>query len=118
MEFSPSNNVVKLCIQAMALEERGESEEARGLFLQAWDQATDDFEKFLTAYYLARHQDNARDRLKWHETALQFALRISDEAVSAAFPSVYTNIAKCYEDLNDLDSAKKNYELAISFSDK
>ena len=118
MEFSPSNNVVKLCIQAMALEEKGEAEEARGLFLQAWDEATDDFEKFIAAYYVARHQISDRDRLKWHETALQLALRVGDEAVSAAFPYLYTNTAKCYEDLNDFDSATKNYELAASFPDQ
>lgn len=117
MEFSPSNKVVKLCIHAMALEEKGEAEEAKRLFLQAWNDSTDDFERFLSAYYVARHQDNTRDRLKWHETALQFALKISDEAVSAAFPPLYTNIAQCYEDLNDLVSAKKNYELAASFTD-
>ena len=33
-----------------------------------------------------------------------------------SFPSLYLNIAKCYEDLNDLDNAKKNYELALSFT--
>jgi rifampin ADP-ribosylating transferase len=33
-----------------------------------------------------------------------------------AFPSLYLNIAKCYEDLNDLGNAKRNYELALSFS--
>src|SRR3954469_19663408 len=102
MEFSPSNHVVKLCIQAMALEEKGEAEEAKRLFLQAWNESTNDFEKFLAAYYVARHQESARDRLQWHETALEFALSINDPAVSAAFPYLYTNIAKCYEDLNDL----------------
>jgi len=118
MEFSPSNNVVRICTQAMALEEKGEAGEAKRLFLQAWNESTNDFEKFIAAYYVARHQESARDRLKWHEAALRFALRISDSAVSAAFPVLYTNIAKCYEDLNDLDSAKKNYELAASFNDK
>ncbi len=118
MQFSPSNHVVKICIQAMALEEKGEAEEAKRLFLQAWNESTNDFERFIAAYYVARHQENVRERLKWHLTALQFALRISDEAVSAAFPALYTNIAKCYEDLNDLDSAKKNYELAALFNDK
>jgi len=118
MEFSPSNNVVKLCIQAMAWEEKGEAEEAQRLFLQAWNESTNDFEKFLAAYYVARHQESAPEKLKWHETALRFVLRISDPAVSAAFPSLYTSIAKCYEDLNDLGSARKNYELATSFNDK
>ena len=35
----------------------------------------------------------------------------------AAFPSLYLSIARCYEDLGNLDSAKKNYELANSFTD-
>ena len=118
MEFSPSNNVIKLCVQGMDMEGKGKPEEASRLFLQAWNEATNDFEKFTAAHFVARHQENVSDKLKWHETALQFALRINDDAVKAAFPSLYSNIAKCYEVLNDLDNAKKNYELAMSFTDK
>jgi rifampin ADP-ribosylating transferase len=117
MEFNPSNPVVKLCIQGMALEDKGEPEEASQLFLQAWNEATNDFEKFTAAYYVARHQDNIADKLKWLETSLQFALNINDESVKAAFPSLYSNIAECYEELNDLESAKRNYEMAASFTD-
>jgi tetratricopeptide (TPR) repeat protein len=118
MEFNPSNRVIKLCIQGMAMEENGKPDEASSLFVQAWNDATNDFEKFTAAYYVARHQQNVPDKLKWLETALKFALKINDEAVKGAFPSLYSNIAKCYEDLNDPDSAKKNYELAISFTGK
>jgi hypothetical protein len=42
-------------------------------------------------------------------------LKINDVSVKAAFPALYTNIAKCHEELNDPDSARKNYELANSF---
>jgi rifampin ADP-ribosylating transferase len=118
MEFNPNNNIIKLCIQGMGLEDKGKPEEAGKLFLQAWNEATNDFEKFTAAYYVARHQKNVSDKLKWLETALQFALKINDDAVKAAFPSLYLNIAKCYEDLNDPDNAKKNYESANSFADK
>src|SRR5215218_632064 len=117
MEFSPSNNVIKLCVQGMGMEDKGKPEEAGRLFLQAWNEAIDDFEKFTAAYYVARHQENVRDKLKWLETALRFALKINDEAVKAAFPSLYSNIAKSYEDLGDLENAKKNHELANSFTD-
>ena len=118
MEFSPNNHVVKLCIQGMALEDRGEQQEASKLFLRAWNEATNDFEKFTAAYYVARRQKNVADKLKWLETSLQFALKINDVTVKAAFPSLYSNIAKCYEERNDLENAKKNYELAKSFTDK
>lgn len=100
------------------MEEIGKPEEAGRLFLQAWDEATNDLEKFIAAYYVARHQQNAPDKLKWLGSALQFALKLNDDTVNSAFPSLYINIARCYEDLNDPDNAKKNHELAKSFSDK
>ena len=118
MEFNPNNNVVKLCVQGLDMEAKGKPEEASRLFLQAWKEATNDFEKYIAAYFVARHQDNVSDRLRWLETSLQFALTINNDAVKGAFPSLYTNIAKCYEDLRDLDSAKKNYDLANSFAYK
>ncbi len=118
MEFNPNNNIVKLCLQGMGIEEKGKPEEASRLFLQAWNESTNDFEKFIAAHFVARHQINVSDKLKWLETALQFALKINNDSVNSAFPSLYLNIAKCYEDLGDLDNAKKNYELAISFTDK
>ena len=114
MEFDPRNNVIKLSIQGMGLEEMGKPEDASRLFLQAWNEATNDFEKYIAAYYVARHQDNVPGKLKWLETALQFALKVNNEAVTSAFPGLYSKIAKCYEDLGDADNAKKNNELANS----
>ena len=102
----------------MDLEEKGKPEEASRLFLQAWNEATNDFEKFIAAHYVARHQKNVSDKLKWLETVLQLALKINNDSVKGAFASLYVSIAKCYEDLNDLNNAKKNYELANSFTHK
>lgn len=118
MEFNPNNNIVKLCLRGMDSEEKGNLEDASRLFLQAWNEATNDFEKFIAAHYVARHQKNVSDKLKWLETALQFVLKINNDAVKSAFPSLYSNIATCYEELNDSANAKKNYELSISFKDK
>lgn len=118
MDFNPNNNVVKRCLQGKGLEEKGKSEEASKLFIQAWNEATNDFEKFLAAHYVARHQKNVSDKLKWLETSLQFALKINNDSVKSAFPSLYLNIAKCYEDLSEPDKAKKNHELAASFKNK
>lgn len=118
MEFNPNNNIIKLCVQGMDMEGKGKPEEASRLFLQAWNEATNDFEKFTAAHYVARHQKDVSDKLKWLETALQLALKINNDTVKGAFPALYSNIAKCYEDLSDLGNAKKNYELASSFTDK
>lgn len=118
MEFNPNNHIVKLCLQGMGMEEKGQPAEAREIFIQAWNEATNDLDKFLAAHYVARLQINVSDKLKWLEMSLQFALKINNETVKSAFPSLYLNIAKCYEDLNDPDKARKNYELANSFKDK
>ncbi|MGZ3882409.1 MAG: NAD(+)--rifampin ADP-ribosyltransferase, partial [Flavisolibacter sp.] len=118
MEFNPNNPIVKLCVQGMAMEEMGKAKEAKTSFLQAWEEATDDFEKYLAAYYVARHQENLSERLKWLETALEFALKVDDDGVKSAFPTLYSNIAKCHEDLGESDKARKNFELASSFASK
>ncbi len=102
----------------MYMEEQGKPEEAGRLFFQAWGEATDDFEKFIAAHYVARHQKNASDRLEWLRTALQLALEINDDTVNSAVASLYLNIAKCYEELNDPGNATKNYQLAGSFTGK
>ncbi|NTW71324.1 MAG: NAD(+)--rifampin ADP-ribosyltransferase [Eubacteriaceae bacterium] len=114
-QFDPNNNIIKLCLRGMGMEDSGKPEDASLLFLKAWSEATDDFERFIAAYYVARHQKNISDKLKWLETSLQFALKLNDDTVKSAFPLLYLNIAKCYEELGDPDKAKKNYELSNSY---
>jgi rifampin ADP-ribosylating transferase len=117
MEFSPKNNIVRLCLQGMGMEEKGKTEEASKLFLQAWNEATHDLEKFISAHFIARSLRSVSDKLKWLQTALQIAQRINDETVKSAFPSLYSSIAKCHEELHDSDQSKKYSELAKSFDD-
>jgi len=113
IQFSPSNHVVKLCLQGMNMEETGNPDEAAKLFLQAWNDATNDFEKFLGAHLVARHQRTISGKLNWLETTLQFALKVNDNAVTSALPTLYSNMARCYEDLNDHIKAKEYSDLAI-----
>lgn len=116
MQFDPDNKIVNLCAQGMDMEGKGNAEEASKLFLQAWNESTNDFEKFTSAHYVARHQKSVVEKLKWDETALHLALKINDDIVKGTYPSLYLNIAKCYEDLNDFDNARKNYRLGLSFT--
>lgn len=113
MYFDPNNNVIRLCTRGIELEVSQNPNEAQQLFLQAWNEAANDFERFTAAHYVARHQTSVEEKLKWDETALALALKIDDVSVKASYPSLYLNIAKCYEDLNDLDKAKKHYESAL-----
>lgn len=118
MEFSPFNHVVKLCIQGMGMEEQNKSEEAEKLFMQGWNEATDDFEKFLAAYYVARLQKKVYNRLQWFEIALQHALKANDDTSKSAFHTLYLKIAECYHELSDPEKVKEYNALAISVKDK
>lgn len=113
--FSPRNKIVRMCIQGMGLEEGGDPEEAREVFLRAWNEATDDHEKLLAAHHVARQAEDSADRAKWLETALQLALEIDDASVRPAVPFLYSRIAECYEQVHDPNGASRYRELAASF---
>jgi hypothetical protein len=113
MTFNQENNIVKLIIKGMEME-AVDSGIARTLYLQAWNEASGDFEKSTAAHYLARQQDSKQKKLSWDETALTFALKTNDQNIQSYYPSLYLNIARGYEDLDDLEKAAKNYRLALS----
>ncbi len=117
MYLEPDNKIVKLCAGGMDLEGEGKNEEAAKVFLQAWEQAGDDKEKFTAAHYVARHQKSVADKLAWDEIALELALKINDDSIKGAYPSLYLNIAKGYEDLKEFEKATKNYETALNYID-
>ena len=116
MEFNPDNKVVQLCAKGMEQEGSGQPDEAARLFDEAWALASDDFEKFTAAHYVARHQKSDFNKLLWNLKALQHALNIEDEGIKATLPSLYLNIGKCFEDLDDVANAKLYYQAALSFT--
>lgn len=117
MEFSQNNNIVKLCLRGIFMEKEDKPEEASKLFLQAWNEAIDDFEKFIAAHYVARHQKTIPEKLKWLETGLQLALKINDSTVKSALRPLYSNIARCYEELGNSVLVEKYHELAAASDD-
>ncbi|HTQ29132.1 MAG TPA: hypothetical protein VMI35_13430 [Puia sp.] len=117
MHFDPDNHVVKLCARGMELEASQDPQKAGDLFMQAWEDAKNDFEKFIAAHYVARHQKTIGDKLSWDKTALHFAQKIGDEGMAAYYPSLYLNIAHCYEQLGDRGNAEKNYQNALLYKD-
>ena len=101
----------------MDMEGLGKANEARQLFLQAWNECSNDFERFIAAHYVARQTSTLEDKLRWDETALKAALKIDDDSVKTNYPSLYLNIGKGYEDLKDFENAKQYYQLAFSYTD-
>ncbi|MFI5152686.1 MAG: rRNA adenine methyltransferase [Chitinophagales bacterium] len=89
-------------------------DEARKLFLKAWNEVKDYFEEITAAHNLARHRESVEDKLIWDKMAVDFALGIKEEGMRASYPPLYLSIAKCYEDLNDPNQARMNYQIAYS----
>lgn len=116
MQFDPENHVNMLCAQGMMLEGEGKADEALASFTKAWDAATNDTEKFTAAHYIARHQPTTADKLNWDQIALNLALKIDTEEVKAIYPSLYLNVAKCHEDLQQFTEALKNYQAALDYA--
>ena len=112
MNFDPENKVVKLCALGMQAEAEGKIEEANACFKQAWDAATNDFERFTAAHYCARNQADPLVNLQWNLDALKYAQAIHDESIKGHYPSLYLNIGKSYENLGDLATAATYYQLA------
>lgn len=108
--MDPNNPVVKLCAQGIDIEMKGRRDEARSLFLQAWELRQDDVDACIAAHYLARHQDTLEETLRWNELALTHAIRASSDAIRSFFPSLYLNLGKSYEDLQNIPRARELYE--------
>lgn len=112
MHFDPENKIVKLCAEGMSAEMAGEMPKAKILFLQAWEAAENNLEKFIAAHYVARHQEDADETLRWNLEAMNYALATEGETMKGHYPSLYLNIGKSYEDLGNIAEALKYYEFA------
>ena len=103
MAIDPENRVVKLCAAGVAVE--GDSNLARELFTRAWELCTDDWERSIAAHYLARHQPNAQETLRWNQRALEHAQAAPNGAAEEFLPSLYLNLAESYRHLGRYDEA-------------
>ncbi len=115
MEFSPFNEVVKLCLKGIQLEESGRAEESLSFFMQGYREASDDHEKFFAAYFVSRQQKSLSDGLKWLHIALEHALVINDDRTTSALPGLYLKICACYTGLGEEAMASEYARLASSY---
>jgi len=132
--MDPNSSIVRLCVEGMSRESDGRPNEAFALFMRAWEQSINDFERCIAAHYVARHQPSPADALHWNQKALDLAKaalkRATDDprtnAADAAmatdtatdieiqnfFPSLYLNLGKSYEEIGSPHLARESYKLA------
>lgn len=116
--MDPNNPVVKLCLAGMQAEGANRFADARRLFTQAWETSADDYEACIAAHFLARHQDNPQDTLRWNQEALSRADAAGGERVRGFYPSLYLNLGHSYETLGDTAEAARYYGLASQGMDQ
>ena len=97
---------------------------ARRLYRQAWEIATDDYDACIAAHYVARHQANPEETLRWNQIALERAeadhadrADRSDRAdqydrVGEFFPSLYLALGRAHEVLGHQAEAQQSYDRA------
>lgn len=112
MNMDLDNPVVKLCIEGTQAEFAGRLDEARNLYMQAWNICRDDYDACIAAHYVARFQETPEQRLRWNQEALDRAKAAGDDRVREFLPSLYLNMGCSYEALGDQVEALRYYDLA------
>jgi tetratricopeptide (TPR) repeat protein len=106
------NPVIKLCIEGTRAEFEGRIEDARALFMRAWEASRDDFDACVSAHYVARHQEEPEETLRWNQEALNRARAVKDGRVQDFYPSLYLSLGHSHEMLGHQAEAQRYYQLA------
>ncbi|QEC71130.1 rRNA adenine methyltransferase [Arachidicoccus ginsenosidivorans] len=123
MEFNPTNPVIQLCMQAMALEAGPQpfqvkvqkinpKEKAAALYHSAWEASTHDFERFIAAFFIGRSKEKVADQLRWLQTSLDMAQKVNSVATGSALEIIYQKIAWCYAALGNAEAENKYNSLS------
>ena len=105
---------IALCVEGTRLEFDRQIDEARQRFAEAWQCATDDYEKCVAAHYVGHLAQTPADALFWHQTALEHAAKADAALVENFMPSLYVNLGHAHEKMGDAAQAKHFYDLAAA----
>lgn len=106
------NPVIKLCSEGMKAESKNKIDDALKLYLKAWKIKRNNYDAAIVAHYIARHQKNPEEKLRWNQEALDRANLVKTEKVMSFYPSLFVNLGISYESLKDFKKAKHFYNLA------
>jgi hypothetical protein len=83
------NLVIKLCLEGTQAEFKGDIATACLSYQKAWESAQDDYEACIAAHYVARHQVDVYEKLKWNKIALDKANAVSYNRVKDFYPPFF-----------------------------
>jgi tetratricopeptide (TPR) repeat protein len=105
-----SSRTAELCMAGNQAEFERRLENARALFSQAWDAATNDYEASMAAHYVAHLEPDPTAALEWDVEALRRA-RL-DARASELLPSLYVSLGGAYKRIGDIVEARRYFDLA------
>ncbi len=112
IELDVGSRTAQLCMAGTQAEFDRRLDDARDLFAQAWDAATDDFEASMAAHYVAHLESDPVAALEWDCEALRRA-RL-DARTSEFLPSLYVSLGGSYERIGDVAQAREYFDLAAA----
>ena len=107
-----TNPIIQLCMQGALAEFEHRLDDAAALYQQAWDLHAGDYEACIAAHYVARFQDDPKEKLRWNQIALERANSVNDDRVAEFYPSLYLNLGRSHEILGNQNEAQRYYDLA------
>ncbi len=112
MEFDPHNPIVKKCLIGIAHKDAERIELATRVFEDAWNESSNDFERFLTAFFVATVQQQAQQQCDWYGRSLQYALSDGSVAAQSALARLHTELARVYRVLERPTDAQEHHDQA------
>ena len=113
--IDPTNPVVALCAEGMAIE--GAPAEAVQLFERAWAMRRDDFDAAIAAHFLARHQPTPAATLHWNALAVRHAEAVNDGRATGLLASLYLNLGAAQADVGDVAASAEAVSHAAAHLD-
>ena len=110
-----NNLVMKLCMAGAEAEFAQRVADARTLYQQAWEAASNDYEACIAAHYMARHQEDPQEIFRWNAIALARADAVGDARVQPFYGSLYVNMGHAHELLGEQETAERYYALAATW---
>lgn len=110
--MDPDNPVIRLCTEGTRAEFERRIDDAHALYLRAWQIARDDYEACIAAHYVARHQQDPNETLRWNRIALERAEASGDDRLRLFYPSLYVNMGSAHELMGNLEAAREFYARA------
>jgi hypothetical protein len=104
------SRTAQLCLEGTQAEFERRVDDARGLFLAAWEARTDDYDAAMAAHYVAHLESDPDEALRWHLLALRHAQM--DERSAEFMGPLLVSLGGAYEAIGDAAEAKRFFELA------